>query len=129
VIDAYFDDTRRDRKELLPKLSRMVTQLKRVRGSAALQRGALLDAELRLLRGDREGAQQALARTVADSDQAVLALEKHGALYLLGALTGGDEGRQLRHRALSWAHEAGFPDPYMPLWMTVPSVRLLEDAG
>jgi hypothetical protein len=129
LIDRLVTQHGREREASLNAVDKVVRQLERVPGSAAWQRATLLRAQVTMLRGDHAAAREALEHFTAAGTPDSLAMEQHAAIYLLGALQGGDHGKALRERALIWTRDRGFPDPYMPLWMTIPAVRVLEEGA
>jgi serine/threonine protein kinase len=129
LIDRLVTQEGHAREATLSAVDKIVRQLERVQGAAAKQRSSLLRAQVTMLKGDHAAAREALERFTSAGTADSLAVELHAGVYLLGALHGGEHGKQLRERALVWARDRGFPDPYMPLWMTIPAVRVLEDGA
>lgn len=129
LIDRLVTQQGSARETSLHAVDKIVRQLERVQGAAAKQRAILLRAQMTMLRGDHTAARDALEHFTSTATPDSLAVEQHAAIYLLGALHGGEHGRALREKALIWTRDKGFPDPYMPLWMTIPAVRVLEDGA
>jgi len=124
ALDAALATSGEAQKSLVAHADQQVKQLSKLRTPSARVRELLLVAQVQAMREQHDAAVHTLRSLLGSPEVAVLALERAGAMNLLGKMLGGEEGKALVHEAEAWASARGFRDPQFALRVVTPLSRI-----